>query len=538
MPDVMGDVVLSLIMNFHRACASPASTRRYIRHALAGVCKAAWDHYQTCAQFRELVDTAGVGRRCGRSIGVHLIMTNACLQGNVETVEMLLASKAIDPNQRVYIDGHTFLMLACDNGHVGCVRALIKHGAKVDTLDSNDNNAAWLAYRNGNAACLRELFFAGADPSSTNSAGHFMLNHAVAEGNEECVHTLLDANANVDQRDVHGWTPLLEACLYGRTNMVRALLRHNASIGHGRDYMEGTTALIMASKEGHYECVNELLLQGALLHGQPLGSFAYEEDRDCRRRTALIACCEEGHFLVAGILLGAGSDVRSVNDDGDDALYSACKHGHSHCVEVLLSAGADPDRVPPERVQMEATPLMISVRNGNVSCARVLLENGASPDALALDESTALHFAVRRGCHGSCLLLLRAGASVGLRDENGRTALSLASGKLQRARLRAAERARIVRRQLRRHQTSDEARRARGRLIELRSITSMLRRAAEPWGRANHLTNCDLFPSSHRRRVSDLLFLGRQISSRFPAEQMSFFDAWVDHVLPHVIVRG
>ena len=534
----MGDVVLNLFMNVHLACASPSPTQRAFRHAMSGVCKAAWDYYQTCDEFREMMNMSGVGRRCGRSIGVHLIMTNACLQGNVETVEMLLASKAVDPNQRVYIDGHTFLMLACDNGHVGCVRALIKHGAKVDTLDSDDNNAAWLAYRNGSAACLRELFFAGADPSSTNSAGHFMLNHAVAEGNEECVHTLLDANANVDQRDVHGWTPLLEACLYGRTNMVRALLRHNASIGHGRDYMEGTTALIMASKEGHYECVQELLLQGALLHGQPLGSFAYEEDRDCRRRTALIACCEEGHFLVAGILLGAGSDVRSVNDDGDDALYAACKHGHSHCAELLLSAGADPDHVPPERVKMEATPLMISVRNGHVSCVRVLLQSGASPDALALDESTALHFAVRMGCHDACLLLLRAGASVRLRDENGSTAFCLASRKLQRARLRAADRARIVRRQLRRHQTLDQARRARGRLIELRSITSMLRRAAEPWGCANHLTNCDLFPSSHCRRVSDLLFLGRQISSRFPAEQMSFFDAWVGHVLPHAIVRG
>ena len=65
-------------------------------------------------------------------------------------------------------------------------------------------------------------------------------------------------------------------------------------------------------------------------------------------------------------------------------------------------------------------------------------------------------------------------------------------------------------------------------------MVALLRRASRPW--CPHV-NHDLFPSPHRLRAWELFKIGLLLSSRFPREEGSFFDAWETVVMPHAVRR-
>ncbi|MCA1612914.1 MAG: ankyrin repeat domain-containing protein [Acidobacteria bacterium] len=94
---------------------------------------------------------------------------------------------------------------------------------------------------------------------------------------------------------------------------------------------------------------------------------------------------------------------------------------------MLLAAGANAD-VADGGGQ---TPLMLSARGGSVETIRSLLAAGAraSVNAKDLRGLTALTHAVEGAAHArveKVKLLLAAGAEVGVRDNQGRTALMIA----------------------------------------------------------------------------------------------------------------
>jgi predicted LPLAT superfamily acyltransferase len=72
---------------------------------------------------------------------------------------------------------------------------------------------------------------------------------------------LLDAGADVTQAMQDGWTALLVASHQGHIECVRVLLDAGADGAHAKN--DGATALMVASKEGHLECVRVLLDAGA-----------------------------------------------------------------------------------------------------------------------------------------------------------------------------------------------------------------------------------------------------------------------------------
>ncbi|KRX90212.1 Ankyrin repeat domain-containing protein 29, partial [Trichinella pseudospiralis] len=220
---------------------------------------------------------------------------------------------------------------------------------------------------------------------------------------------------------------------------------------------EGTTALMLASAQGHFCCVRILVEAGA--------------DVNIRRKsgtTALFFAAEEGHLEIACFLLQSGFDVVT---NGGMALFIAAQGNYITIVKTFLEVGCDPNYsmsdgshslfVAAQNGHLEvdgATPLWISCQMGHASIVRELLLWGANVDEARKDGATPLFKASHKGhtavveellefdpclgllangetaLHAACLfghqeiakMLIRAGADVQLPNQAGETPLQLA----------------------------------------------------------------------------------------------------------------
>ena len=50
---------------------------------------------------------------------------------------------------------------------------------------------------------------------------------------------------------------------------------------------------------------------------------------------------ERGHTAIVAVLLTAGADVCSMDENGNTALHLACYYGNSGAVELLLAVDVD-----------------------------------------------------------------------------------------------------------------------------------------------------------------------------------------------------
>jgi serine/threonine-protein phosphatase 6 regulatory ankyrin repeat subunit B len=177
---------------------------------------------------------------------------------------------------------------------------------------------------------------------------------------------------------------LIKAAENGEVDRVRALLESGAN--PNLVTKDGCTALMLASRWGHRDCV-ELLLS----HRDNFGASA-----DPRFRC----------------------DVNVADEDGWTALMWASRQGHRDCVELLLSApnnfGASAD--PRFRCDVNVadeygwTALMHASFKGHRDCVELLLshrDNSADPNLANNNGKTALMYASRDG-HRDCVQLLEA----------------------------------------------------------------------------------------------------------------------------------
>ncbi len=190
------------------------------------------------------------------SVSMELI--SAAGSGDDYRVKGLLAQGA-DPNAR-NDNGHTALMIASVNGHLGVVHSLLRAGADMNlesplgwtVLDFakqynhpniisllsqrtrkaspqappakqpvvTGNEALTKAAFNGDPYRVNQLLNSGADPNSRNDNGHTALMMASINGNTEVVKALLKYGADKNLRSRVGWTALDFAKQYNHTSLL------------------------------------------------------------------------------------------------------------------------------------------------------------------------------------------------------------------------------------------------------------------------------------------------------------------------------
>ncbi|WPA99592.1 uncharacterized protein RHO25_004210 [Cercospora beticola] len=298
--------------------------------------------------------------------------------------------------------------------------------------------------RNQNFEMVVTLLDAGADINHPRRDGRSVLEYAASEGLDTIVKVLLDAEADNE----------------------RVVLRPKRAFIIEADAITEQRA---AAREFRYDAEAGLLYASGARDDIEVPRFEVPEDndkalddverhwQDSPSVAALKAAIDEGHFNVVRCLvehaadlhlvlhhvaknaklsttsgmmrylISKGADPAEVDHQGCSALHRLSE-SHVDCVELLVDSGAK----VAARNGLGYTPFMMAVRDARISVAQQLLAYDA--DHLGLKIQCALQSMARdasprskKKWQLSVDILLRAGAVINCKDEEGRTAVHSAA---------------------------------------------------------------------------------------------------------------
>ena len=340
------------------------------------------------------------------------------------------------------------LMIAAGNGMVDIVRALLAAGADV-SLKSEEGKTA-IDYATSQE--IRDLLRVAEAAAEVNKE----LIRAAGRGDPKRVEDLIRDGADVDYQDKNGWTALMYAIRNHKIDTVNTLISAGANVNVKNK--SGDSALIIAVDNEYIDIVKELLNARAdttiktKIGGLPLTELtnnqeilnmlqaaAEEEEEEPQEllnlndELLLVAAAGGDHERVQD-LLSDGANVNYQNEDGWTALMFAADaiNGNADIVRALLDAGADINIR--SRMGERARNLTYTQENQEI---RYMLQ-AADEEAEAEDEEEVpvenvlnlneeLLLAATRGDHRRVQDLLSDGADVNFQDNNGYTALMLAT---------------------------------------------------------------------------------------------------------------
>jgi ankyrin repeat protein len=304
------------------------------------------------------------------------------------------------------------------NSNGAIVEKLLSAGANPNTSMPEGETVLMTAARTGNVEVLKLLIGKGADIRAREpSRGQSALMWAAAENNAAAVKLLVEAGADIQERSRAGsFTPFLFAVRAGHIEASRMLLDLGAKI---EDVLpDGTSPLVLATINAHYELAGFLLDRGANPNAAAQGWTALHQVAWSRRHNA--------GFNLPGPVATGGLDSL-------DLVRKLVKLG----ANVNARQTKEPrDGNRNQQNRIGATPFLLAAKSVDVPLLRVLLECGADPSIKTNNNTTPLMVAAgvgiwapgeNPGTHEEALaaakLILDLGADVNAIDDNGDTAL-------------------------------------------------------------------------------------------------------------------
>ena len=386
----------------------------------------------------------------------------AAANGNASVIRKLLEAGA-DPNA-ADAGGETALMTATRSGNVDALKALLQNGASVNAKDSVTQQTALMwAVRSNSAAEVQLLTEYGAEinartrlgkkpaarPPGAGGGSHGAgivrsgwpeqgfqpetpggmtpLLYAARDGRSEIAKLLVAAKADVQQADVNGITPLLMALTNNHMDTAKFLLEHSADPNaadwwgrtplyaaveiRNRDYGRNNEHEI--DRPAALEVIRVLLDKGANVNART------KEAPPVRR------------FITP---LG---DLSWVDFTGQTAFLRAALSGDITVMRLLLEKGADPNIA----TFAGTTPLMAAAgvnwmtgqtftqsKEASMEAVQLCLDRGGDVNAKNSMGVTAVIGAANRGSDDILEFLVKKGARLDIKDNEGRTPLVWAEG--------------------------------------------------------------------------------------------------------------
>jgi ankyrin repeat protein len=253
------------------------------------------------------------------------------------------------------------------------------------------------------------------------------------------------------------FTAMLFAVQLGQLDAVRTLLQAGANVNDSLP--DGTSALVLATQNGHWELGAFLIDQGADVNADKQGFNALHQVTRIRRTNIGFLPPPIGKGTMSSLdfikkLLGSGANVNAVmtrdfrdgyrnrlNRVGASPFLLAAKNADTEVMKVLLAAGANPLTANADNT----TPLMVAAgvdmwnpgEDGGsttdaepeaLEAVKMLVELGNDVNAVNDRGETALHGAAYRGANTIVQYLVDKGAKLDVRSKQGWTPWTIANG--------------------------------------------------------------------------------------------------------------
>lgn len=391
------------------------------------------------------------------ALGATAPLADAVEKKDAAVIRTLITDTDINAAQ---VDGMTALHWAVYHDDVGLAKNLLAHGANAKAQNRYGVTPLSLACTNGNAALIEALLAAGADANAPLHGGETPLMTAARTGKLGPVRALLARGADANAKLPSGQTAIMWAAAEGHVAVVGALVA--AGVDFRASVATGLTPMLFAARAGHADVVRALIKAGVDVNAITQPTIRVSAKLPRKGSSALVLAVENGHFELASILLDLGADANDMRsgytplhilswvrkhdigeDDGDPIPEDPGSVTSEQLIRKLVARGADVNKRLTSGpsgsgriARTGCTPLMLAADTADTPFLKLLVELGADPTITNVDHCTPLMAAAGLGTRSAeeeagtdddaveaCGYLLSLGADINAVADTGDTAM-------------------------------------------------------------------------------------------------------------------
>ncbi|XP_066249299.1 uncharacterized protein [Euwallacea similis] len=382
----------------------------------------------------------------------------ATLEGNLETVDLLVNICSVDINSVDNINNETALIIAALNGFKDIVELLLKAGAdltcktkkngltafiaavsrghadvviaflkyKANLIDDSDDNGLtalhYAAHKNYNDIA-DILIKHKANVNLTNKTERIALHLAVQSGNITMVKRLINAGSDLHTAAEGKFSPLFLATIHGHFGIVQVLLQNGVEIeAESLNCVAAIQKMVELSRSKPFTGIMPYLKIFRLFEER---GARWEEKKTDEMWPAIHLVAKTGNIPAMQVFLKNPADLYAQNGIGANVFHVACEAGQESIIKMLIEEWHMHANI---KSGVGATGLHFAAAHDHLKVVETLIDHyRVDVNTKADDGSTALHWASQSGNLSVIRMLIEKGADVNATDKRQVTPLHLIS---------------------------------------------------------------------------------------------------------------